>query len=651
MLEFLGYLNIVLVFAVSFFIASRFFKSVLDAIVLAYMIVWADLILTALFLSAFQKLNAYTAYFVVSLLILIFVLAFLKVTKVTTYNFVHDSDFSRLNFTCYLILSIIAIIFFLNLITVFAYPPNNYDSLTYHLPRIHLYFSQGHLGHFFAHNERLVFFPFNATLFQLPIVEYGLPDRLFSFINLISWGVVGITAYRLSFFIVQSSYAGLVSAFFALMGTAVLAQATTTNSDILLAAPLLLSIYFIFLWSKYRYNSLLLFSFLAAGIALGTKVTVAYFLPGFVLFFLYVSLRKKLRPDFSEYFRKINWKVVIVAVLLASMLALPSYYINYRDSRHFSAPRLIVYVNTSDYLKTAGQNFSGMTTQFFLNPIALLSYDFFSVYDYLNGTIYKHAVAFHINHFLNKFWLKEKWDRNLSKGSDEFYNNFVSKNLVEDEVWYGAGGYLVILSLVIVFFRRKNLSKEFPYCIFIIFLCAFYFLTYGALMKWQPWSSRFFIPGYALMSPLIGIAFNSLDKYRNHVRAVILLCIVIVSFESLSYIFLNQRRPLNSLDVPFSYSPNADFSELSKYNNICIVGSSYDQSIYPLMREGKRQNFILSDKPLPGYYNVFSVPKRYAEKSSSTENTQYLGEYDGFWYGLNLDGEKALLQSDVGISK
>ncbi len=55
----------------------------------------------------------------------------------------------------------------MNLLICLKYSPNNWDSLTYHIPRVHFYLAQGHLGHFDTLNLRQIYFPFNATLFQL----------------------------------------------------------------------------------------------------------------------------------------------------------------------------------------------------------------------------------------------------------------------------------------------------------------------------------------------------------------------------------------------------------------------------------------------------------------------------------------------------
>jgi hypothetical protein len=636
MIEFLGYINIILLAVISYVVASRLLKSVLDRLILTSLLIWADLIITALVLSAFQKLACYLAYFIISLALPLFLLIILKIIKTDPLSFQHDNDRIILTKKHYIVFILSGALFVLNLITVIVYPPNNWDSMTYHLPRIYFYFTQGDLGHFFTPNERQVFFPFNATLLQFPVVQYGLSDRFFSLINLIAWSVIGITLYRLSYFVVRNSYVVLLSVFFGLTGTAVLAQTTTTNNDILLACALLTAVYFIFLWTKYYHNTLLFFAFSAAGIAAGTKVTVAFFIPGFVLFFLYALLRKNRRPDFQKYLSKINWKIVFASVILMLILAMPSYYINYRETKHLSAPEQNIYVNNkNNYLKTAEQNLLGMTVQVLLNPIALLSYDIFSVYDYFSGTAYKHTIPYHINSLVDKVWLQKKWDRKLSFGSDYFFDHFISKHLVEDEVWYGFAVYLITIGLIFILAGKSKFKNELPYIRFLIFICFFSYLSYGTLMRWQPWSSRFLIPAYLLIIPVLAAFLKDFLSYR-YSRIIIYLFILLVFFDSVSYIFFNQRRPLINIGETYVYDKDTRFEKIPKNKKICIVNSSLNQRIFPLMRNGHRQKFILSNKLEYGYYNIVSVTANSSITDFTDRKTVYLGKYGTKWNGIQL---------------
>lgn len=637
-IEIIGYLNILLIFFLSYVIASRSFVSFLDRIIFTYLIVWADFIFTALILSCFSIMDSYLAYFSISLGILIIGYIFSIVVNLVPCVFEYTSNREPLRFAGYLVLVLIGIIFALNLLTVIIYPPNNWDSMTYHLPRIHLYFSQGHLGHFFTPNERQVFFPFNPTLFQLPVVEYGLSERIFSFINLGSWCIIGLTLYRLSLFFVKSNLSALLSSFFGLTATAVLAQATTTNNDILLGSCVIASIYFLFLWIKHNHNLLLFISCVSLGIALGTKVTAAFFIPGIAVYFLFSMLRKRYRIIFLQYSMKINWKVFICFIVLMLILAMPSYYINYRDSGYLSAPGQIWYVNDHNHLKTAEQNLLGIASQIPLNPIVCFSFNLLRIYDSYNSTTYKYAIPSYVNRLINALWLDDHWDRSLSRGIDYNYINFISRYLVEDEVWYGFASYLLIAGLLVLFLKRKIYSKQMLFILFILFIALFFYLSYGILMRWQPWSNRFFISAFLVLNPILAIAVEHLRHFKKGLY-LLYIFIVIAFFESISYLFYNERRPLENFDEPYHYSYNLNLKDLSRYDKLCIVNVSGDQGIYPFMREGKRKKIILSDIPLKGYYNIISIHEDLGKRMPMSD-TKCLGEYNGYWYGLDLTGSK-----------
>jgi hypothetical protein len=574
MIEILGYTNIILLAIISYIIASKLLKSVLDRIILAFLFLWTDLILTALLLSLFRKLACYPAYFVLSLLLLSIVLFIVKKVVPFPINFQHDNGMRYvLTLKYYLIFILVGCLFVLNLITVITYPPNNGDSITYHLPRIYRYLSQGHLGHFVTINPRQIFFPFNATLLQLPVALYGLSDRFFSFINLIVWTVISLNLYRISYFIVRNSYAALLSVFFGLTGTAVLAQATTSNNDIILAMPILSAIYFLFLWVRYRYTLLLLFSMLSAGIAIGTKVTVAFFIPGAIIYIVYILMNKKLRPNINGYLSKLNWKLIFVSIILMLMLALPSYYVNYRDSGHFSDPEHNGYINSRFYHNSGTQNLLGITAQMALNPLSLTCYDVFSVYEPFRSVALKRAFAVHVNRFLNKFWIQKYWNKKLTAINNGYWTeNLISMRSVEDEVWYGIGTYLLLFALLIVWIKKNKLKVEFSCIKFLLCQSLFFYLTYGILMKWQPWSSRFFVPAFLLLMPVIAVLYNYFQQMcilQKLINILICIFVFIVFFDSIAYVFMNMRRPLN---ITRFYNSLTAFKsdEIAEHKSICV---------------------------------------------------------------------------------
>ena len=158
---------------------------------------------------------------------------------------------------------------------VVATPPNNYDSLTYHLPRVVAWLQQGHVGYFDAATARANAFPGNAELGILYTVALLGRDTLAALPQLLAELAVLVCVYgtgrRLGF--------GRPSAVFAALLTATLSQfalqSVTTQNDLVVASFIAAAIYFV-LGSDRRELPL---AALAAALAVGTKLTGLLALP------------------------------------------------------------------------------------------------------------------------------------------------------------------------------------------------------------------------------------------------------------------------------------------------------------------------------------------------------------------------------------
>ena len=158
---------------------------------------------------------------------------------------------------------------------VVATPPNNYDSLTYHLPRVVAWLQQGHVGYFDAATARANAFPGNAELGILYTVALLGRDTLAALPQFLAELTVLACVYgtgrRLGF--------GRPAAVFAAFLTATLSQfalqAVTTQNDLVVASFIAAAIYFV-VGSDRRELPL---AALAMGLAVGTKLTGVLALP------------------------------------------------------------------------------------------------------------------------------------------------------------------------------------------------------------------------------------------------------------------------------------------------------------------------------------------------------------------------------------
>ncbi len=175
------------------------------------------------------------------------------------------------------------------LFLVVATPPNNYDSLTYHLARVAAWLQQGHAGYYDAATARANAFPGNAELGILWTVALLGRDTLAALPQLLGElgllaGVYGI-GRRLAF--------GRPAALFAALLTATLSQvalqSVTTQNDLVAASLVAAALYFVL--GRVRHE--LPLAGLAAALAVGTKLTCLLALPILVLAAVLVLPRRR----------------------------------------------------------------------------------------------------------------------------------------------------------------------------------------------------------------------------------------------------------------------------------------------------------------------------------------------------------------------
>lgn len=203
---------------------------------------------------------------------------------------------------------------------VYAYEPNNADSLSYHLPRAMYYLGQGSLNHFDVADPRQTQLPFNYNLLQLFVLVHGAPLPCLNFINLCAWSAGGIALYRLGLLCGAEASPTLLISLLTLVTTGVIAQAATTTPELAVGVALLCAAMFFLRWRQDRLSRNAWLAGLAASLAMGSDLRAALlFIAGASGWLLWV----RRRPDARSVLRP--WRAPL---LLATGLALPFAVIN-----------------------------------------------------------------------------------------------------------------------------------------------------------------------------------------------------------------------------------------------------------------------------------------------------------------------------------
>ena len=168
-------------------------------------------------------------------------------------------------------------------------PPNTWDAMTYHLTRAAAWLQHGGVAWVPASTVRVNVFPVNGEiqiLWTLALagtdVGAALPQFAAQLATIVA--IFGI-GRRLGFSRAPAAYAALL---FATLAEIAL-EATSTQNDLVVAAPVAVALYFIL--GRNTRESLLAAT--ALGIALGTKLTAVFALPCLVLVALLVLSRRQ----------------------------------------------------------------------------------------------------------------------------------------------------------------------------------------------------------------------------------------------------------------------------------------------------------------------------------------------------------------------
>jgi 4-amino-4-deoxy-L-arabinose transferase-like glycosyltransferase len=206
----------------------------------------------------------------------------------------------------------VALVYLVGAILVLTVPPNNYDSMTYHLSRVGYWLQHGSFEPWPTPNLRQTTSPMNAEMgFMWTIIFWGT-DRLAGFAQwsaaLVSMAAIVGLSRLLKASRGQAVFAALIWATL----PEIILESTTTQNDLVAGAFCVTSVYLLYVGLERRHTGVLLLSGLGLGLAVGTKLTVPGVLPGLVIAALLLLVRYR-RQNVA---RLLAWAGASVASIL-----------------------------------------------------------------------------------------------------------------------------------------------------------------------------------------------------------------------------------------------------------------------------------------------------------------------------------------------
>ncbi|SDR87098.1 Dolichyl-phosphate-mannose-protein mannosyltransferase [Mucilaginibacter mallensis] len=481
------------------------------------------------------------------------------------------------------------------LLLIFAqgiiYPPNNWDSMTYHMARITSWVSHQSVAYYPTHVVRQLYEPPFAEylIAHIAILSKGdyfaNPVQLF-FLLLTVVGIVLI----LEEFGLNRSYK-VIAVVLAVTIPEVVLEASSTQNDIVVSFFIIAACCFALRAVKSGRFSDHLFLGLAVGLGILTKGTAYIYLAPVLLFWGIGSLVCLFRT------RNYNYLIfpLMVAVLSISINA-GQYYRNYNYSKNvlgtdkeegktYANQKMSAGIFLSSVIKNAGMHFSLM----YAKPVAKVS----------TKVVYElHAIA----------------GTDINDPAVNYRNNiYIINSGVTDE----DGGpnmihfILIAAAFVILGWGIIKGNREFivTTLLAIMILQVVFFCAY---LKWQPWVSRLHVPMFLLSVPLVCYALSISKLFKKIVyiiTPVLLVYALLVVFHNIrrsySNTMFNSRYQNYFAGNPLVYDEyNAVYTAISQSGakNIGLL-FGVDDWEYPLFKDSFSRHIN------PFYIGVDNVSK------------------------------------------
>jgi len=559
----ISFLKLIIPFCLISFVSLFLIKvlkieDILDKIILLFLFNWCQIILNIEILSIFKIINSHTL--LLAHLFWFFIALFFSIKNKFNYkiririiksrltDFYNGININRIlkNFLIVWLLLIIFMTFFIGV----SVPPNNWDSMTYHLTRVAFWRQNATLNHYFTNNLRQITMPINAEVGLLWIVMFANNDRLTFLVQWTAFVLCLIVLFKILRLCRFSREISFLSIFIFSCLTMVIMQASTTQNDLTLTVFVLIAVYFALVFLKKQNIDLryIIFSSISLGIAIGVKGYSYLFIPGFYLFMLLYKGSFKIRLKKIAFF-SISF---LICIILFSFYNLIQNYISFGNIFGDAAYVERMGINNPD-IKTFSSNFLKHIFSF---------YQYTNIdYNFIGRPIEKFLEWYHRVVNLDISSLRINWP-NIPFRLEKLTFNM-------DGSYFGPIGFFLVLpafiyNFLINFTRRRKIDdifkEKYKDSILISLISIIFFLGYVYIFVWQPWAGRLMIGFVSLLFISVAVTLEFIYKIRIKLLSYgligfILIISVLNSFASL---FFNHYATIIPLRHPSIFSINYD---------------------------------------------------------------------------------------------
>lgn len=377
-------------------------------------------------------------------------------------------------------------------------PITNGDAYSYHVARSLFWVLQGSLKHFEVADIRNLCLPINSEIIYAWIILFIKKDALLSCVSFLGYVLSMVSLYNIIGFGGFCTRKKLWVIFIVSSLSSVIVQASGTETDIIISG-LVLSSLFLF-WHALKYNEKIpvFMASLAYALAIGTKTTSFFMVPGVGLLMLALCFKYK---TFKPLFNFLGFGILNFIIFSSY-----NYILNFIHFGNFLGSENFMVVSKNYF------GIKGMFANFIKYIFMFFDFTGFRWSDYVGGNLLDIRTS-----ILTFFHLEMMKDGLYTTG----YN--FQRTLIEPMMGAGILGFLVYLPTLLwatikPIFQNKYKKVRFIFLFAILFFINILVMSY--FLSYMAFSVRFVMSFLCLSAPVL--LYSYLSK-RNPLKYIIIL--------------------------------------------------------------------------------------------------------------------------------
>lgn len=464
-------------------------------------------------------------------------------------------------------------------------PVNNLDALSYHIARCSFWLAQGNLNHFITADIRNTILPINSELLYSWVLLFAKKDIGIGFFGFLGYALSMINVFVILGLLKYSIRKRLWVIFILTALPSVLVQASTTETDVIIAW--LITSSFILFWNAIKNDAKipLFMSSLAFAIAIGVKPTAIMMIPAVGIFFLILSAQHK------------NYKKLLIFLGFGCVnfiiFSSYNYILNYLDFSNVMGLQSFIVINKNYYgLKGAATNFIK------------------HLFMFINFTGFKWGI--YLEPELTGLQAKTLALLHLPNIPDSYYTTNIKTafKLFEPTMAAGVLGFLVYMPCAIIASVKLNPKKNkslFLGLFGLLFFVNLFVISY--LMNYSAFNCRYLVAFIIFSSPILvysyGIKFKPL---KNLIILFALFSLILISTHIKSRPFFKIVQIINkthSLEMVRELT-------LCQKDPYCMVAKKIKMDFRPenkilVFSDNTEHGFIMKNLEFDGYDMDFQL--------------------------------------------